>query len=309
MTTTTQTTTQVAMTASMAVAPQYPLTTAELEALLDVAMGEQGGGTGGTPPGPPGGAGPATGAPAQLQPIAAVANVKAMGKDPPLFAGQREKANTFMNEVEKYLTLNDDVAGFRSPKKKVALVLTFMQGPEVEEWTRGILQWIQQIDDQSNTDDIWCIFCRHFYNWFQNTQSDLMARKDLTMLKMRFPYIDSYISNFEQLVRKALYQLGSHEMNQQFLSGLPRDVAKDMMHYLTPITYQEYSQKALTSVQSKVLLKNVFGGGNRNFGAFAPQQQQLQWNNPCLQGQNTPQYNLSNAPQWMNNTPVPMNID
>jgi len=135
-----------------------------------------------------------------------------------------------------------------------------------------------------------------------------MARKELTQLKMRFPDIDSYITDFEQTVRKALYWLGSHEMNQQFLSGLPWDVAKDVMHYPTPITYQEYTQKALTSVQSKVLLRNVFGG-NRNFGTFAPQQQQPQWNNPHLQGQNTPQYNLSNAPRWMNNTPVPMNID
>ncbi len=126
---------------------------------------------------------------------------------------------------------------------------------------------------------------------------------------MRFPYINSYISDFEQLVRKALYQLRSHEMNQQFLSGLPRDVAKDVMHYPTPITYQEYSQKALASIWLKVLLKNVFGGGNRNFGAFTPQQQQLQWNNPCPQGQNVPQYNSSNAPQWMNNTPVPMKIN
>ncbi len=31
-----------------------------------------------------------------------------------------------MNEVEKYLTLNYDVAGFNSPKKKVVLILTFM---------------------------------------------------------------------------------------------------------------------------------------------------------------------------------------
>ena len=97
-------------------------------------------------------------------------------------------------------------------------------------------------------------------------------------------------------------------MNQQFLSGLPRDVAEDIMHYPTPITYQEHTEKALASVRSKVLLRNVFGG-NRNFGTFAPQQQQPQWNNSCPQGQNTPQYNSSNAPQWMNNTPVPMNID
>ncbi len=99
-----------------------------------------------------------------------------------------------------------------------------------------------------------------------------MARKDLTQLKMKFPDIDSYIADFEQTVRKALYWLGSHEMNQQFLSGLPRDVAEDIMRYPMPITYQEYTQKALASVRSKVLLRNVFGG-NRNFGAFAPQQQ------------------------------------
>src|SRR6266446_2494603 len=107
-------------------------------------------------------------------------------------------------------------------------------------------------------------------------------------------------------------------MNQQFLSGLPRDIAEDVMCYPTPITYQEYSQKALASVRSKVLLKNIFGGGNKNFGTFSPQQQWLQWNNPCPQGQNnpqpsnwgsTPQYNSSNAPRWMNNTPVPINID
>ncbi len=314
--TTTQTTTQTAIQAApmAAVVPQYPLTEAELKELLNIAMGERGGGTGGLPPGPPGGGGPpgaggsaATGGVA-AQPIAAAANVKAMGKDPPLFKGERSKADTFMNEVEKYLMLNDDVAGFKSPKKKVVLVLTFMQGPEVEEWTRGMLQWIQQITDESNTDDVWHIFQRRFYCRFTDTQADSTARKELTHLKMRFPDIDSYIADFEQTVRKALYRLGSHEMNQQFLSGLPRDVAEDVMHYPTPITYQEHTEKALASVRSKVLLRNVFGG-NRTFGTFAPQQQRPQWNNSRPQGQNTPQYNSSNAPRWMNNTPVPMNID
>jgi len=198
-----------------------------------------------------------------------------------------------MNKVEKYLTLNNDITGFKSPKKKVVLVLTFMQGPEVEEWTKGMLQWIQQIDDHSNTDNVWRIFQRRFYARFTDTQADSMARKELVQLKMRFPDIDSYIADFEQTVRKALYRLGSHEMNQQFLSRLPKDIAEDVMCYPTPITYQEYTQKALASVWSKVLLRNVFGG-NRNFGAFTPQQQRPQWNNP--HPQSTPQYNSSNAP-------------
>src|SRR6266446_676112 len=195
-----------------------------------------------------------------------------MGKDPPLFQGERKKADTFMNKVKKYLTLNYDVVGFNSPKKKVVLVLTFMQGPEVKEWTRGMLQWIQQIDDQSNMDNIWHIFQQQFYHRFTDTQADSTARKELVLLKMRFPEIDAYIADFEQTVRKALYQLGSHEMNQQFLSGLPHDVAKDVMRYPMPITYQEYTEKALASIQLKVLLRNVFSG-NKNFGAFIPQQQ------------------------------------
>ncbi len=257
-TTTMQTVIQVAQTA--AIAPQHPLTEAELEELLNVAMGERGGGTGGPPPGPPSGGGPpgggapATGGGAVAQPVAAAANVKAMGKDPPLFKGERSKADTFMNEVEKYLTLNYDVAGFNSPKKKVVLVLTFMQGPEVEEWTCRMLQWIQQIPDESNTDHVWRVFQRRFYCRFTDTQSDSTARRELAHLKMRFLDIDSYIADFEQTVRKALYRLGSHKMNQQFLSGLPRDVAEDVMRYPTPITYLEHTKKALTSVRSKVLL-------------------------------------------------------
>jgi len=267
--TTTQTTTQTTTTATAAIAPQYPLTTYKLEELLNVAMGERKGGTGGGLPAPGGGGPPGEGGPAPaaagaapLQPIAAAANVKAMGKDPPLFQGDRKKADTLINEVDKYLTLNDNVAGFNSPRKKVILVLTFMQGPEVEEWTRGMLQWIQQINNQSNTDNVWHIFLRRFYARFTDTQADTMARKELAQLKMRFPDIDSYIADFEQTIRKALYQLGSHEMNQQFLSGLPCDIAEDVMHYPTPIMYQEYMQKALASVKSKVLLHNVFGGGN-----------------------------------------------
>ncbi len=117
-----------------------------------------------------------------------------------------------------------------------------------------MLQWIQQINDQSNMDNIWCIFQRHFYHRFTDTQADSTARRELTHLKMKFLDIDSYIADFEQTVRKALYHLGSHEMNQQFLSGLPRDVAKDVMRYPTPITYQEHTEKALASVRSKVLL-------------------------------------------------------
>src|SRR6266404_9718445 len=52
MTTTTQTTTQTTAQTATAITPQHPLTAYELEELLNVAMGEWGGGTEGNPPGP-----------------------------------------------------------------------------------------------------------------------------------------------------------------------------------------------------------------------------------------------------------------
>ncbi len=67
-----------------------------------------------------------------------------MGANPPLFNGDRDEADDFISKVEEYLLLNDDVAGFNSPKKKVALTLTFMQGPEVAEWTKGVRAWLLQ---------------------------------------------------------------------------------------------------------------------------------------------------------------------
>ncbi len=95
--TTTQTQTAMQAMATAAIAPQYPLTETELEELLNVAMGERGGGTGGPPSGPPsrggppGGGGPAAAGGAAAQPVATAANVKAMGKDPPLFKGKEAK--------------------------------------------------------------------------------------------------------------------------------------------------------------------------------------------------------------------------
>src|SRR6266446_10190363 len=104
MTTIMQTTTQTVPQATTAVTPQHPLTAYELKELLNIAMGERGGGSGGNPPGPPGGGGlPGGGGPIQVgaaaaQPVAAATNVKAMGKDPPLFQGERKKVDTFMNK-------------------------------------------------------------------------------------------------------------------------------------------------------------------------------------------------------------------
>jgi len=68
---------------------------------------------------------------------------------------------------------------------------------------------------------------------------------------MKFPEVDAYVSDFEQLVRKALYTLGSPKMNQHFIAGLPMNITKDVLKDPKPTTYPEILQKTLASIRSK----------------------------------------------------------
>ena len=93
-----------------------------------------GGGGGGGGSGGGGGAGP----PAQPQPagqgqapIPVVADVRTMGEKPAIFTGNCTKADDFIEEVKVYFHVNQDVAGFNSPIKKVAFTLTLIKGDEV----------------------------------------------------------------------------------------------------------------------------------------------------------------------------------
>jgi len=283
-------------------------------------MAVQGGGGGGE-----GGGAPA--AQQALQPIAAAANVKAMGANPPLFNGDRDEADDFISKVEEYLLLNDDVAGFNSPKKKVTLTLMFMQGPEVAEWTKGVRAWLLQFTPAQNTEDIWNEFLVEFALRFQDTQAHQKARTKLQILRMKMPEIDAYVAEFEKLVRKANYTLRSPEMNQHFIVGLPQFITEDVLKDPEPTTYPEILRKTLASICAKQTIWALYKRGNQaqnpsnnyrspqnnwrsqNF----PQRQNLPLNNFCGPPRNpsfnnNPQYNSSNAPHWMQNTAVPMDL-
>ncbi len=152
----------------------------------------------------------------------------------------------------------------------------------------------------------------------------------LNSLCMRFPEVDAYVANFEQLVRKANFTLGSCKMNQHFIAGLPMNVAEDILKDPEPTTYAEILQKTLASVCSKQTIQAHFKRGNpgptntyhppqnnwhpsQNFtpqrptilpDSYCTPQRQMGWN-PSF---NNFQYNLSNAPRWMQNTMVPMDL-
>ena len=148
-----------------------------------------GGPPGSGPPGggPPGGAGPG----ADLIPVAIAGDVKTMGSLPQIFTGDCTRANDFIEEVRGYLHLNQDVAGFNSPLKKVSLTLTLIKGPEVVGWVWDIGRWINQLDPAiNNVPLVWEQFLHKFAQQFQDSQCEDRARIKIENLHMKFPEID-----------------------------------------------------------------------------------------------------------------------
>ena len=80
------------------------------------------------------------------------------------------------------------------------------------------------------------------------------------------PEIDAYVAEFEKLVRKANYTLGSPEMNQHFIARLPQFITEDVLKDLELTTYPEILWKTLASVHAKQTIWALYkrGGQNQN---------------------------------------------
>ena len=73
---------------------------------------------------------------------------------------------------------------------------------------------------------------------FQDSQHEDRAHIKIEDLCMRFPEINEYISQFEEMARQAAYTQGSPEMTQLFLKGLTKSVLEDVLKPPFPHGYQ-----------------------------------------------------------------------
>ena len=311
------------------------LTPLDVELALQKALRRNPGGGGGVGggEGPPTHARAASGPPqlAQGQHVAAPAgDVELMGQLPQIFTGDRTKSDDFIEELKAYLRVNRDVAGFNSPIKKVALALTLIKGPQVAGWTRDVGNRLDQLDPLTqNLPAIWDRFLEEFFRQFRDTQRANRARIGLGKLSMKSGEIDQYISKFENLARQAGYTAGDEATSTIFLKGLPEDILVDIFKPPRVTTYKDIKERAILCAEARITIVNLLKDRNRNQGN-RPQQSNRgfrgggfqnfqssnnrQDNRSSFQGvlppppRNNNLINSSNAPRWMNNTVVPMDL-
>jgi hypothetical protein len=58
-----------------------------------------------------------------------------MGQLPQVFTRDYGQVDNFSKEVKGYLHLNQDMAGFDLPIKKIAFMLMLIKGPDIAGWT------------------------------------------------------------------------------------------------------------------------------------------------------------------------------
>ena len=67
---------------------------------------------------------------------------KLSGKEPAIFDGGRSKAESFLLEWTIYRLLNGEQDIMRQPFSRVMLCLTFIKGPNVQEWAGTQVSWL-----------------------------------------------------------------------------------------------------------------------------------------------------------------------
>ena len=162
-----------------------------------------------------------------------------MGKLPEIFDGDRTKAEDFIEEVKGYLCLNQDMAGFNSPMKKVHFTLTHMKGPKVANWVKTMGETIKSMDPMvDNIPEVWTQFLETFNAQFQDSTKEEKARMQLKNLRMKGNLIDEYVLDFEELVRMAGYATESPETMAMFLDGVDAGILRDIMKPPVPRDYR-----------------------------------------------------------------------
>ena len=132
------------------------------------------------------------------------------------------------------------------------------------------------------------------------------------MLKLHFPTINEYISEFEDLAMLARYTIGSTETINLFLKGLTTsaDIFEKVMDHPTLNNYYDLKNKAISVVKARQLV-NALKWNTMTLGRFGPTPTFRQGYRPPMLNGPPPcilQYNSTNTLRWINNILVPMDL-
>jgi hypothetical protein len=220
---------------------------------------------GGGPFGPPGGGPPGGGPPAPIPPAPAVMggrSDKLVGNTPLIFKGERSRAEEFITQWQLYEGVNITNDLMRNAYQRAMLFLTYIQGPIVNEWVKGVNAWLRgQIIHQrwAPTDErLWIEVFDSFNRQFANVMEQEDAQAALAKgLQLEKGDLDKLITEFEQLVRHAGYDINQDLVLRIFTSALPNTMYEYILRNIPqPATYEQWRSAAIDQQKVYVHMRN-----------------------------------------------------
>jgi len=133
-----------------------------------------------------------------------------------------------------------------------------MQGEKVAGWANDMGQALDELNPTTdNIPALWTTFLEEFQEQYLDTQAADRAHAELENLTMKIPYIDEYISKFEELCHKSNYMTGNMEVTYMFLRGLPKSLLKDILKAPQAVDYPATKERAIQATRTQQLLQNI----------------------------------------------------
>src|SRR6266853_1913361 len=165
-----------------------------------------------------------------------------------------------------------------------------------------MMTWLRSLDPvNDNIPRVWDYFTETFEQQFSDSTRTQRSRQQLEKLRFKFPNIDQYIADFEDLANLSGYTVSNDETINLFLKGFKgaRDLLNGILAPPLLNTYYDLKTRAINVTKSRQLINAIQRNAPGGYNYFPPQPPR-----PFPQRQNQPsqgqyaqrQYNSTNAP-------------
>ena len=148
----------------------------------------------------------------------------------------------------------------RVPMKRTALLLSFIKGPNVDDWvqqrTNEILDQFNQTGDQLD-EDYWNNLGQQFMDTFWDTASRERAETKLRGLSWIPGDVDTFIAQFRSLAEQAQYALNDRPTITLFASKLPFKMMQHIFLIVKPFDFNGWADTARDYHQGNAALQGI----------------------------------------------------
>ena len=184
------------------------------------------------------------------------------GSAPEIFDGDRTKSETFIDQFDVYVKINQKNETMKEPYSRTLMAISFIKGKKVRDWARGrVLALDQEIENRVPHEDerLWKHFSKAFNDAFTDTTRAQDAYNKLKAFKMEGDNLDSYMSQHATLVRLSGWAPEGEAAIETFRGGLKTPLLLAIMKRDNqPETLKEWKEAAITE-QKK--WKNIRAAG------------------------------------------------